>query len=176
MVASWMMLPREAVNDANELIDEPDKWFGKRSWTNSLGIGHDDSRKFAMDVVRNLLRDLRGEAGIWAADLHYVLDWLEGWLIGRLVTTPRLMQQQYKCAFCAFRSKHWTKTATHVMKMHGRVSDFRTYILKEPSPFTSSKRINLIDGLEKMLERREISQHVIIFVVDNLLHIIDVLR
>lgn len=66
-----------ALRDANLLIDDPDEWFRRHNMQNIYGLVHDDDRIFAMNIVRSILRDLHGEAGVLAADLHYVLDYIE---------------------------------------------------------------------------------------------------
>jgi len=40
-------------------------------------LRHDDDRKFAMDVARSILEEKHGDMGRLAADLHYVLDYIE---------------------------------------------------------------------------------------------------
>lgn len=74
-------LDLEAVKMANLIIDFPEENL-PRSLTEIeiFRIGHDDSRKWAMDVVRRYLFQLYGYDGILAADLHYALDYVERWL------------------------------------------------------------------------------------------------
>ena len=75
-----MGLDRVALRDANLLIDDPDSWLREHGLENIWGLRHDDDRKFAMDVVRSILKDIHGDVGRLAADLHYVLDYIERWL------------------------------------------------------------------------------------------------
>ena len=75
-----MGMDRVALRDANLLIDNPDRQLGKHGLENVWGLRHDDDRKFAMGIVRSILNDIHGNAGRLAADLHYVLDYIERWL------------------------------------------------------------------------------------------------
>lgn len=66
-----------ALRDANLLIDDPDEWFLRHNSENVYELRHDDGRKFAMNIVRSILRDAHGNEGVLAADLHYLVDYIE---------------------------------------------------------------------------------------------------
>ncbi|MEM3832499.1 MAG: hypothetical protein QW128_02730 [Thermoprotei archaeon] len=74
-IGALMGINMSALRDANLLIDDPDKWFSERGLQNLYGLKHDDDRVFAMNVVRSLLRDIYGDEGMLAADLHYAVDY-----------------------------------------------------------------------------------------------------
>ena len=77
---SLLGLDSEAVKTANRVIDFPEKYLPQPFREVGAEIGHDDSRKWAMDFVRDYLRQLYGHNGVLAADLHYALDYIERWL------------------------------------------------------------------------------------------------
>ncbi|MEM3628768.1 MAG: hypothetical protein QXQ94_10860 [Candidatus Bathyarchaeia archaeon] len=79
-IGALMGINRLALRDANLLIDDPDKWFSERGLQNHFGLKHDDDRVFAMDIVRSILKDVYGDVGVFAADLHYAVDYVERWL------------------------------------------------------------------------------------------------
>jgi len=75
-VGYMLGLRMEAIREANMRIDFPEK-FPELAL---FGIKHDDDRLFAMEIIRGTLSSLHGGDGILAADLHYVLDYIDTWL------------------------------------------------------------------------------------------------
>jgi len=77
-IGKLMGLKESALRDANRLIDMPDEWLSKHGLLEYVGlIGHDDDRKYAMNIVRGILKSIYGDEGVLAADLHYVVDYIE---------------------------------------------------------------------------------------------------
>ena len=77
-IGKLMGLKESALRDANRLIDIPDEWLSEHGLLEYVGlIGHDDDRKYAMNIVRGILKSIYGDEGVLAADLHYVVDYIE---------------------------------------------------------------------------------------------------
>jgi len=93
-IGALMGISISALKDANLLIDDPDRWFGERGLQNIYGLRHDDDRVFAMNVVRSILRDIYGDEGMLAADLHYAVDYIERWLDPELSRWMLIKMQQ----------------------------------------------------------------------------------
>lgn len=186
-IGSLMGIEESIVRSANLLIDDPDRWFSERGLQNVYGLRHDDDRKFAMTIVRSILRDLYGDRGILAADLHYCLDYIDHWLDPKL---SRWMLRKIK-EKDLYPSKRWGfvhryKRIWYPSFREGAIP-ITAYCsvcrgINKPinSPFCSECRVSVeeedlrelsfdvfLQAFAKKIEEREIDLRVIDFVRNN---------
>lgn len=76
LVGRMLGFSQDAIATANQMIDFPENY----PFLHELGIKHDDDRLWAMDIIRDSIREFYGQEGVWAVDIHYAIDYIDRWL------------------------------------------------------------------------------------------------
>jgi len=200
-----MGLSVEALRDANQLIDGPERWLNTHGFYEinlimklfGSSLKHDDDRKLGMKWVRFILQSIHGQQGILAADLHYAIDYIERWLdpemakwiIEKISMNDLLPPNRH--GFVHKYRREWSPAyRDNFLPITAYCSTCKGRMKPINAPFCNECRIDLLENakgsvkitleliinmLAKKIVEREICQEVVDFIRRNLQAIIEMI-